>query len=148
MCAIFFIGFLFFSVWFFAFRKFSGCRGLRAYVFKLPILKAQHRIKKTLLPIFCQQKSHFLCYIQSNQCRLTLLNARLNNLRDVFPPSYRLYRTYKLIGHHHPYLTNLSYIFVCMHDLIIGAAGSVFSHLRKDLKDLWRISSAGIWHYK
>ena len=85
MCAIFFIGFLFFSVWFFAFRKFSGCRGLRAYVFKLLILKAQHRIKKTLLPIFCQQKRHFSCYIQSNQCRLTLLNARLNNLAWCFP---------------------------------------------------------------
>lgn len=85
MCAIFFIGFLFFSVWFFAFRKFSGCRGLRAYVFKLLILKAQHRIKKTLLPIFCQQKRHFSCYIQSNQCWLTLLNARLNNLAWCFP---------------------------------------------------------------
>lgn len=55
----FFIGFLFFSVWFFAFRKFSGCIGLRAYVFKLPILKAQHRIKKPFYPFSADKRAIF-----------------------------------------------------------------------------------------
>ena len=70
--------------------------------------------KKTLLPIFCRQKSHFSCYIQSNQCRLTLLNARLNNLAWCFPSILQVIQDIQ-IDWSSPSIPYQSQLHFCMH---------------------------------